>query len=107
MSIIIIIHCIFFNEKSKRIYLGTTVDHAGQSITQVTNRINQAKSAFWKKATITRSNIGMATRIRVMMCYVFFVVQYECETWTYSKFKSDIPQNQRFLNVVLQKNVEN
>ena len=27
----------------------------------------------------------MKTRIRIMMCYVFSVLSYGCETWTYSK----------------------
>ena len=28
---------------------------------------------------------NMKTRIRILMCYVFSVVSYGCETWTYSK----------------------
>ena len=66
-------------------HLGTTVDYTGQCKTEVANRINQAKIAFWKKATILRSNIIMKTRIRILMYYVFSVVSYGCETWTYSK----------------------
>ncbi len=66
-------------------YLGTTVENTGQCKTEVANRINQAKIAFWKKATILRSNISIKTRIRILMCYVFSVVSYGCETWTYSK----------------------
>ena len=62
-------------------YLGTTVEHTGQCKTEVANRINQAKIAFWKKATILRSNISMKTRIGILMCYVFSVVSYGCETW--------------------------
>ena len=27
----------------------------------------------------------MKTRIRILMCYVFSVLSYGCETWTYSK----------------------
>ena len=55
------------------------------NITEVAQRINQAKIAFWKKATILKSNISMKTRIRILMCYVFSVLSYGCETWTYSK----------------------
>ena len=53
-------------------YLGTTVENTGECKTEVANRINQVKIAFWKKATIVRSN--MKTRIRILMCYVFSVV---------------------------------
>ena len=66
-------------------YLGTTVEDTEQCKAGVANRINQAKIAFWKKATILRSNISMKTIIRILMCYVFSVVSYGCETWTYSK----------------------
>ena len=68
-------------------YLGTTVENTGQCKTEVANRINQVKVAFWKKATILRSNISMKTRTSILMCYVFSVVSYTygCETWTYSK----------------------
>ena len=66
-------------------YLRTTVENTGQCFAEVVNRINQAKIAFWKKATILRSNIRIKTRIRILVCYVFSVVSYGCETWTYSK----------------------
>ena len=66
-------------------YLGTKIEHTGQWKTEVAQRINQAKIAFWKKATILKSNISMKTRIRILMCYVFSVLSYGCETWTYSK----------------------
>ena len=57
-------------------YLGATVEHTGQCKTDVAQRINQAKIAFWKKATILRSDISMKIRIRMLMCYVFSVVAY-------------------------------
>ena len=66
-------------------YMGTTIEHSGQCKTEEAQRINQAKIAFWKNATILKSNISMKTRIRILMCYVFSVVSYGCETWTYSK----------------------
>ena len=72
-------------------YLGTTVEHTGQCKTEVAQRINQAKMAFWKKATILRSNISM--KIRILMCYVFSVVSYGCETYSKAIFR---PQNQCF-----------
>ena len=83
-----------------------TVEHTGQCKTEVANRINQAKIAFWKKATILRSNISMKTRIRNLMCYVFSVVSYGCETWTYSK-AIDHKINALLKYGELQKNVDN
>ena len=66
-------------------YMGTTIEHTGQCKTEVAQILNQAKIAFWEKATILKCNISMQTRIRILMCYVFSVVSYGCETWTYSK----------------------
>ena len=66
-------------------YLGTIIEHIVQCKTEVAQIINQAKIAFWKKATILKSYISMKTRIRILMCYVFSVVSYGCETLTYSK----------------------
>ena len=48
-------------------YLGTRIENTGQCKTEVANRINQAKIAFWKKATILRSDISIKTRIRILM----------------------------------------
>ena len=56
-------------------YMRTTVEHTGQCKTEVANRINHAEIAFWKNATILRSNISMKTRIRIMMRYLFSVVE--------------------------------
>ena len=70
-------------------YLGTTIEHTGQCKTEVAQRINQAKIAFWKKATILKSNIDQHENQNqnsdVLGCYVFSVLSYGCETWTYSK----------------------
>ena len=67
-------------------YLGATVEHTGQCKTEVADRINQAKIAFCKKVTILRSYISMKITITIiLMCYLFSVVSYGCETWTYSK----------------------
>ena len=87
-------------------YLGTRIENTGQCKTEVANRINQAKIAFWKKATILRSNISMKTRIRIVMCYGFSVHGI-IWVWNLDLFKCNRPQNQCLWNVVLQKNVEN
>ena len=58
-----------FTQVNQYKYLGTTVENTGKCTTEVADTINQAKIAFWKKATILRSNINMKTRIRIPMCY--------------------------------------
>ena len=47
-------------------YLGTTVENTGQCKTEVANRINQAKIAFWKKPTILRSNTSISDVLCVL-----------------------------------------
>ena len=77
-------------------YLWTTVENTRQCKTKA-NRINQAKIAFWKKATILRSNISMKTRIRILMYYVSSVLSYACVKVGLIS-KSNRPQNQCFWN---------
>ena len=71
-------------------YLGTTIEHTGQCKTEVAQRINQAKIAFWKKATILKSNIDQHENQNQNsdVLRVLSVIIYGCETWTYSKAKS-------------------
>ena len=65
--------------------MGTTVEHTWQCETNVAKRINQGKIYFWKKGNLLRINIRMKTRIRILICCVFSLVTYGCETWTFSK----------------------
>ena len=67
-------------------YLGTLITQDGRSHSEVNARIAQAKIVFKKmKYILTNKNVSMATRQRVLQCYVEPVLMYGCETWTITK----------------------
>ena len=44
-----------------------------------------AKKAFWKMKEVTRGQVNLTTRKRILNCYVFSVLKYGCESWTLDK----------------------
>src|SRR3989442_5814895 len=44
-----------------------------------------AKAALWQNKELMRSNIKLSTRIKILNCYVFSVLDYGCESWTWNK----------------------
>ena len=67
-------------------YLGTFITQDGRSHSEVNTRIAQAKIVFQKmKSILTNKNMSMATRQRVLQCYVEPILMYGCETWIITK----------------------
>ena len=69
-------------------YLGMRVTQDGRSLSEVNTRIAQAKIVFKiMKSILTNKNmsISMATRQRVLQCYVEPILMYGFEAWTISK----------------------
>ena len=67
-------------------YLGTLITQDGRSHSEVKTRIAQAKIVFQKmKSILTNKSMSMATRQRVLQCYVEPFLMYGCETWTITK----------------------
>ena len=67
-------------------YLGTLITQDGRSHSEVNTRIAKAKIVFQKmKSILTKKNTPMATRQRVLQCYVEPILMYGCETWTITK----------------------
>ena len=44
-----------------------------------------AKEAFWKNKELLRRNIRPRTKLKILNCYVFSVLNYGCECWTWNK----------------------
>jgi len=44
-----------------------------------------AKVAFWQNKEIMRRNISLHTKMRLLNCYVFSILNYGCESWTWNK----------------------
>src|SRR3989442_8494395 len=43
-----------------------------------------AKAAFWQNKVLMRSNIRPSTKIKILNCYVFSMLDYGCECWTWN-----------------------
>ena len=44
-----------------------------------------AKAAFWQNKELMRRNIKFSTKIMILNCYVFSVLNYGCEGWTWNR----------------------
>ncbi|KAG1651849.1 Tyrosine-protein phosphatase 69D [Nymphon striatum] len=67
-------------------YLGYIITSDGRCETEVKKRIAMAKEAFHKmKPILMNRNISMTTKIRVLKTYVWSVLLYGCECWTFNK----------------------
>jgi hypothetical protein len=50
--------------------------------------VGMATSAFWHKEELMRKNIRLSTKIKILKCYVFSVLHYGCESWTWNRAMS-------------------
>lgn len=64
-------------------YLGCWINSDNDSDMEIRARIEMARSAFnaWR-TVLTNRHLKMSTRLRVLGCYVWSVLQYASETWT-------------------------
>ena len=66
-------------------YLGTNISDDGKYITEVKTRIALAKTAFWKRKELLKSNVSMSLRKTIIRSYIWSVVTYDNEAWTINK----------------------
>src|SRR3989442_14028452 len=48
-------------------------------------RVRMAKAAFWQNKELMRRNIRFSTKMKILNCYVFSVLNYGCDRWTWNK----------------------
>jgi uncharacterized protein (UPF0147 family) len=66
-------------------YLGSIITEDGKCDKDVRVCIGMAKEAFEKLSNIMKNNkISMATKIRMLNCYVYPILTYSSECWTMS-----------------------
>src|SRR6059036_2642082 len=44
-----------------------------------------AKAAFWQNKELMRRNIRFSTKMKILNCYVFSILNYGCESLTWNK----------------------
>ena len=86
-------------------YLGSWITEDGDCLTEIKRRIGVAKSFFWKHKELLKHNISMKLKKMILNIYIFSVVSYGCESWTFNS--AIVKTIKLFRNVVLQKNIEN
>ena len=73
-------------QKTSFKYLGTIISQDGRNDSEIKARISQAKQNFQKmKSLLTNTKMSIATRKRILQCYIEPILMYGCEAWTISK----------------------
>src|SRR2546425_829248 len=65
-------------------YLGSWITEDARSDEDTRARVGMAKAAFWQNKELMRRNIRLSTKMKILNCYVFSVLDYGCETWTWN-----------------------
>ena len=66
-------------------YLGSWITEDAGCEVDIRARVGMAKAAFWENKEPMRRNIRFKTKLKLLNCYVFTVLNYECESWTWNK----------------------
>src|SRR2546425_6134451 len=66
-------------------YLGSWITEDARSDKDIRARVGMAKAAFWQNKELMRRNIRLSTKMKILNCYVFSVLDYGCETWTWNR----------------------
>ena len=66
-------------------YLGSWITANMRCDTEIITRIAMAKAAFWQNKEIMKRNVRHETKLKLLNCYVFSVLNYGCESWTWNK----------------------
>src|SRR3989442_1253409 len=65
-------------------YLGSWITEDARSDEDIRASVGMAKAAFWQNKELMRSNIRLSTKMKILNCYVFSVLDYGCESWTWN-----------------------
>ena len=57
-------------------YLGSWITADARSDEDIRARVGMAKAAFWQNKELMRSNIKLSTKMKILNCYVFSVLDY-------------------------------
>jgi len=66
-------------------YLGQWITADGRCLEEVKRRIGRAKSEFWELKELIRKDLNIKLKKRILETYIFSIVSYGSESWTYGK----------------------
>ena len=65
-------------------YLGSWITDDAKSDDDIRAKVGMAKAAFWQNKELMRRNIRFKTKLKILNTYVFSVLNYGCESWTWN-----------------------
>src|SRR4029077_501474 len=65
-------------------YVGSWITEYARCMTDIRARIGMAKAALWQNKELMRRNVRFKTKVKILDCYVFSVLNYGCESWTWN-----------------------
>ena len=75
----------FLEQVSRFKYLGSWITEDARCEEEIKTRIAMAREAFWKNKELLRRHIRPRTKLKILNCYVFSILNYGCECWTWNK----------------------
>jgi hypothetical protein len=69
-------------------YLGSWITEKARCEEDIRARVGMATAAFWQNKELMRRNIKLGPKIKILNCYVFSVLNYGCESWTWNRAMS-------------------
>jgi MarR-like DNA-binding transcriptional regulator SgrR of sgrS sRNA len=63
-------------------YLGNWITEDARYRTDIKARIGMAKAVFWENKEFMRRNVRFKTKMKILDCNAFSVLNYGCESWT-------------------------
>src|SRR5207247_235456 len=84
MQLFITLNNVPVEQVSRFKFLGSWIIEDERSDEDIRARVEMAKAAFWQSKKLMRSNIRLSTKMKILNCYVFSVLDYGCESWTWN-----------------------
>ena len=66
-------------------YLGSWITEDARCVEDTRARVGMTKAAFCPNRELMRRNIRLRTKLKILNCYVFSVLNYGCECWNWNK----------------------
>ena len=66
-------------------YLGSWISEDLKCGEELISRIEMAKAASWKNEELLRKNFSTQTKLMIINCYIFSVLNYGAECWTWNR----------------------
>ena len=84
----VVLNGVLLEQVSHFKYLGSWITENARCEEDIRARMGMVTAAFWQNKELMRRNIRLGTKLKILHCYVFSVLNYGCESWTWNKAMS-------------------